>query len=331
MDFKIDFVVTWVDGSDETWLKKYNKYKLDDRLDEKKARFRDYGIFQYWFRAVEKYAPWVNKIYLVTDNQVPDWLNLSNRKITVVDHKQIIDDRYLPVFNSNAIELNLYKIPNLSEHFVYFNDDMFLNKPVNPSDFFAKNGLPKDTAGLNAIQPMLDFDYIHVNNIKVINQRFNKRKVMRQQFFKFFNFKNLELNIYSALLLFWPKFTRFFDLHYPYSFLKSNMAHVVNENHVDYQRTMRDRFRSTSDITIWLVRYYSLVEGQFSVRSPRVGKIYDLKTAENQALLDIKKEIHKLIVINDNAELSDERFNKIAFELNTEFANKLPEKSDFER
>ncbi|WP_257593949.1 hypothetical protein [Lactiplantibacillus plantarum] len=140
--------------------------------------------------------------YLVTDHQVPEWLDTENDGITVVDHSQIIPAEYLPVFNSNAIELNLYKINNLSEHFVYFNDDMFLNKPVMPKDFFSEDGRPKDTAGLNAIQPKFDFDYIHVNNMKIINENFDKKLVMKKQFFKFINPINLELNIYTMLLFF---------------------------------------------------------------------------------------------------------------------------------
>lgn len=71
----------------------------------------------YWFRGVEKFAPWVNKVYLVMDNQKPDWLNLESEKLVLVDHKEIINNDYLPVFSSNTIECNIHKIPNLSEHF----------------------------------------------------------------------------------------------------------------------------------------------------------------------------------------------------------------------
>ncbi|KAF0343044.1 sugar phosphotransferase [Pediococcus acidilactici] len=331
MDFKIDFVVSWVNGQDPKWLKKYIKYKDDDTLDVKNARFRDYGIFKYWFRAVEQNAPWVNHIYLVTDSQKPSWLEDKNSKITVIDHSEIINEQYRPVFNSNAIELNLYKIKNLEEHFVYFNDDMFLNKPVKPTDFFSKSGLPKDTAGLNAIQPLYDFDYIHTNNMRIINQEFDKKKVMRKQFFKFINPINLELNIYTMLLFFWPKFTRFFDLHYPYSFLKSNMKNVIEENNEAYTKTMNDRFRNKNDISIWLVRYYSLVQGDFSIRSPRVGKIYDLKDDYRKALLDVKKSKHKMIVLNDDSKIDEALFGKISKGLIDVFNVKYPLKSSFEK
>lgn len=328
---KIDFVVSWVDGSDPVWLKKYAKYSKYDVLDERKARFRDYGIFRYWFRAVQEFAPWVNHIYLVTDGQKPKWLNINNPKLTVIDHSQIIPHKYLPIFNSSAIELNINNIPGLSENFVYFNDDMFLNKPVKPTDFFSKAGLPKDTAGLNAIQPLFDFDYIHVNNMKIINENFNKKDVMKKQFFKFINPINMELNIYTILLFFWPRFTRFFDLHYPYSIKKSLMNNVLAKNKTAYIRTMKDRFRARNDITIWLIRYYSLVKGEFSVRSPRVGKIYDLYTKSAQAIKDIRNGNHKMIVINDNSKINNEEFIRLKENLIDVFDKKFPHNSDFEK
>ena len=330
-DQKIDFVVSWVNGADPMWLAKYSQYSADDVLDEKKARFRDFGIFKYWFRAVENFAPWINHIYLVTDDQVPSWLNLDAPKLTVIDHKQIIPNEFLPVFNSNVIDLNINNIPGLSENFVYFNDDMFVNRPVKPTDFFSKSGLPKDTAGLNAIQPNFDFDYIHVNNMKIINNNFNKKTVMRQQFFKFINPVNLELNIYTLLLFFWPRFTRFFDLHYPYSIKKSNMDNVLSINRDAYLQTMKDRFRSRKDISIWLIRYYALVNGEFSVRSPRVGKIYDLHTSRQKAIHDIQTGKHKLICINDNSKITGPEFDELKSKLNSIFENKFPNKSAFER
>lgn len=328
---KIDFVVSWVNGQDPVWLSKYNEFSDDDTLDVKNARFRDYDIFKYWFRSVEKYASWVNHIYLVTDNQVPEWLDTTNEKITIIDHTQIIDQKYLPIFNSSAIELNIHKIPNLSENFVYFNDDMFLNKRVTPNDFFSKDGLPRDTAGLNAIQPLFDFDYIHANNIRIINKNFEKKQVMKKQFFKFINPVNLELNIYTILLFFWPKFTRFFDLHYPYSISKQNMIDVISKNEESYEKTMKDRFRSTNDITIWLVRYYALVQGEFSVRSPRVGKIYDMLDKFPEIIDDLTKQKHKMIVINDNSDIDDVQFHLYSEKLRLTFESMLPNKSTFEK
>lgn len=141
---KIDFVVTWVNGADKRWQAK--RAEFDNRslskagMSSDKA-YRDWGTFKYWFRGVEKFAPWINKVYLVTDDQIPTWLNIDHEKLVVIDHTDIIAKEYLPVFNSNAIEMNLHRIKGLAENFVYFNDDMYLTAPVAPTDFF-QAGLP---------------------------------------------------------------------------------------------------------------------------------------------------------------------------------------------
>ena len=139
MNFPIDFVVTWVDGSDPSWIAKKNQYSTQagsykKSMSSQKA-YRDWGTFKYWFRGVEKFAPWVNHIYLVTDNQVPTWLSTKSTKLTVVDHRDFIPGEYLPTFNSNAIEANIHRIKGLSEHFVIFNDDTYLTSTVKPDDY----------------------------------------------------------------------------------------------------------------------------------------------------------------------------------------------------
>ncbi len=141
MDKPIDFVVTWVDGSDPTWCEQRDFYAKElgraSTADSGDPRFRDWDIFRYWFRAVEQYAPWVHNVYLVTCGHVPEWLKTDAPKLKVVKHTDFIPEEYLPTFSSITIELNLHRIKDLSEHFVYFNDDMFLNQSVIPEDFFS--------------------------------------------------------------------------------------------------------------------------------------------------------------------------------------------------
>ena len=102
-EMKIDFVVTWLDPSDPEWQKQYELYK-DAKGDKSKARFREMNIFRYWFRAVEKYAPWVNKVFLITNGKFPDWINKDNPKLVLVKHEDYIPAEYLPTFNSCTIE-----------------------------------------------------------------------------------------------------------------------------------------------------------------------------------------------------------------------------------
>ena len=79
---KIDFVVIWVDGGDPIWQAKKAEYSKSVDTSKKSMNsvkaYRDWGTFKYWFRGVEKFAPWVNKVYLVTDQQKPSWLNIAS-------------------------------------------------------------------------------------------------------------------------------------------------------------------------------------------------------------------------------------------------------------
>lgn len=141
----IDIVYLWVDGNDPQWLAKHNACigKTEDKSAVNcKGRYSDNDELKYSLRSVDMYAPWIRKIFIVTDNQVPKWLDTSNPKIRIVDHKEILPEVSLPCFNSRLIEHFLYKIPGLSEHFLYANDDMFINRPVTPATFFAADGLP---------------------------------------------------------------------------------------------------------------------------------------------------------------------------------------------
>ena len=125
-NYPIDFVVTWVDGNDPIWQAEKAKYSPNKNADNRNVRFRDWDNMQYWFRAVEKFAPWVNKIHFVTYGHLPKWLNTDNPKLNIVKHSDFIPKEYLPTFSSHSIELNLHRIEGLAERFVYFNDDMFL-------------------------------------------------------------------------------------------------------------------------------------------------------------------------------------------------------------
>ena len=144
ISFPIDVVYTWVDGSDPSWLESKNKYsgelKNINAAAVSNSRFESRDELKYSLRSISSYMPWVNKIYIVTAGQKPDWLNLMHEKIIVVDHKEIIDEHFLPTFNSHVIEANLHKIPELSENYIYLNDDVMFTRPVKPSDFFSSNG-----------------------------------------------------------------------------------------------------------------------------------------------------------------------------------------------
>jgi hypothetical protein len=148
--FPIDVVYTWVDDSDPRWQARREAALAalpEDDLHPAAvdaSRFRNRDELRYSMRSVRMFAPWVRRIHLVTDGQVPAWLDLAHPDVRVVDHREIFDDpSVLPTFNSRAIESRLHDVPGLAVHFLYLNDDMFLGRPLSPRRFFHPNGIVK--------------------------------------------------------------------------------------------------------------------------------------------------------------------------------------------
>ena len=141
---EIDLVYLWVNGNDPQWQAKRQSVTGDigHTSVNCRGRYMDNGELKYSLRSIGLYAPWVRKIFIVTDNQVPEWLDTAHPKIQIVDHSEILPEESRPCFNSVIIENFLYKIPGLSEYFLYGNDDMLINRPVTPETFFAADGFP---------------------------------------------------------------------------------------------------------------------------------------------------------------------------------------------
>ena len=141
----IDVVYLWCDGSDPLFSDRKKARLIEQGLTWNEnnlgsIRYFDNSELKYSLRSVSRYLPWINHIFIVTDGQRPVWLR-DNPKLTIVDHREIIPAELLPTFNSVTIEMYLHKIPNLSEKFLFFNDDMFINASLNP-DFFFQNEKP---------------------------------------------------------------------------------------------------------------------------------------------------------------------------------------------
>ncbi|KUJ77275.1 hypothetical protein AVO44_18005 [Ruegeria profundi] len=143
--FPVDIVYTWVDLADSNFFEVLSRFKETNQATNSessdKSRFENRDELLYSLRSIEAYAPWVNHIYIVTNGQVPVWLDASNKNVTIVSHEEIIPEQYLPTFNSHVIESCIHRIPGLSEHYIYFNDDVLLARPLSKTDFFTETGL----------------------------------------------------------------------------------------------------------------------------------------------------------------------------------------------
>lgn len=327
-DYPIDFVLTWVDDSDPEWRREFNKIKGVDG-DARDERFRDMDTLKYWFRGIEKYAPWYNKLYFITCGQRPEWLNTDHPKLVCVDHKDFIPEQYLPTFSSHAIEINLHRIKDLSEHFVYFNDDTFILAPTEREDFFIK-GLPCDSAVINYAAPRKEpLNLVPFVNAAVINRNFNKKEVMRKQTSKLFTLKYhkyLLKNIQFVMGSWFPGFKYF---HLPSSFLKSTFSEVWEMEPELMERTSSHKLRVLTDPNQWLMQNWQICTGSFVPRDTRIGyygSIEDEKRLYETAIA-IKSGKYKMLCAND-ADIED--FELLKRELHEAFEGVLPDKCRFE-
>lgn len=181
----IDAVYTWVDANDPQWANSYQRALAasghdtsDSRVNL--ARFKSRDELRYSLRSLELNLPWINKIYLVTAGQRPAWLKEDHPKLVLIDHREIFTDpdSMLPTFNSHAIESQLVHIPDLSEHFIYVNDDVFFGRYLHPNVFFGPAGQAKYCMTVahfaQAEDPELPINQAAANNRQVVVERFGR-------------------------------------------------------------------------------------------------------------------------------------------------------------
>lgn len=334
-DKNIDFVLTWVDGSDKNWLSEKEKYQTKEsnmfHKDASVSRYRDWDNLRYWFRGVEKFAPWVNKIFFVTWGHVPSWLNINDPKIEIVKHSEFIPEKYLPTFNINAIENNFHRIQGLSEQFVYFNDDMFLINPVKKSDFFIDNK-PVDNAVLTAhcysrkdtliLTPIVD--------IGVINEHFSFHKVLKDNFYGWFNPIYGKGMLQNIILSSCPRFPGISQHHLPTALLKRTYEEIWKKEEALLDETCLNKFRSITDVNQWLFREWQIASNNFIPRNVK-GKSFAISNNNKENVFKyINSSKGKMICINDG-KIEDSEFQVIRDEVKTAFDKILGEKSSYEK
>lgn len=325
----IDFVVPWLDSTDPEWQKSLKKHKSNSGIyeDTTDKRYRDWGLFKYWFRGVEKYAPWVNKVHLITCGHYPEWLDLNHPKLNFVKHEDYMPTNYLPTFSSHPIELNIHRIESLSEYFVYFNDDIFIKAPVKASDFF-KNGVPCDS-GVMQVTSGTGFGKIVLNSSSIMNKYQNKYDVLKSHPLKWFNPKYKKQLLFNFLLLPWGEFTGFYDYHLPNAFLKSTLNAVWDSEHSLLHETSLRKFRHDLDVNQYIFRNWQLVNNNFHPVNKHLLGDFCLvgKTPFNEVLSKLNSSKKPIICLNDH---DSEDLDYVIEQLISSFEKIFPNKSSFE-
>lgn len=330
----MDFIITWVDGNDPKWRKEMLQHKKTTVENTSEARFRDWENLKYLFRGIEKFAPWVNKVHFVTYGHVPEWLNRDHPKLNIVKHKDYIPEKYLPTFNSHTIELNFHRIKELSEEYVYFNDDTFLIDEVK-EEFFFKNGKPRDMAISISTTGKHPFSLILLSNILVLNRHFeNKWLSVKKKPFNWFNLKYGKHNTYNLFSLFLNRkyYTGFMYFHLSQPFLKKTLALLWEKEPSVLDETCSHTFRNFLNVNLYLQRYWELASNNFyPINMKKLGHVFKIhKKLQPAAVEFVKNQKKPIVCLNDYDTLPEEEFVSAKKKINTAFQTILPEKSSFE-
>lgn len=336
MNDKIDIVVPWVDGSDPKWIEERDVWLRETNADgytNSSIRYQDWENLQYWFRAIEKYMPWVHRVFLVTWGHIPQWLNVDCTKLKVVKHDEYIPKEYLPTFNSNTIEMNYHRIEELSENFILFNDDIFPLQPIEEEYYFRDNVIgdeaveghifPVDVGPLSAWGK-----YVQVNNMLIINRNFKKREVQEKNWDKWYCDDYGELLERTRSLNYWYDFAGFRDPHMASALHKSTLTHLwdVENNVLDI--ASKNKFRSYTDISRYVIGYWNLCEGTFNPRRTH-GYTEPVRIDNCEMIAEgIKNQKWKMINLTEICE--PEEFVIIKRYINEALLSVFPDKSNFE-
>ncbi|MEP6479344.1 MAG: stealth family protein [Rhodoglobus sp.] len=288
--FDIDMVFSWVDGTDVEFqrarARRMRSYVVGEG-DDHAARFRQIDELQYALRSVYMFAPWIRRIFVVTDSPRPAWL-ADHPRVTVVRSEEIfVDPSVLPTHNSQAVESQLHRIPGLAEHFLYSNDDMFFGREVTPAMFFSPGGVTRfveaDTRiGLGSSNAVRSgFENAARVNRTIIERRFG------------------------------ATITRHLE-HSAVPMRKSVMAELEREFPEDFARTAASAFRTQTDISVTnsLYHYFALLTGRAVTQDHARVKYVDTTTRAGLELMEslLAKRSYDMFCLNDGSfpEVSDE-------------------------
>lgn len=331
----IDIVVLWVDGNDPAWQKEKAKYQGENTTDANAVnRFRDWGLMKYWFRAIENFAPWVRMIHFVTWGHTPPFLKLDHPKLHIVRHEDYLPKENLPLFNSCAIEMSIHRIPNLAECFIYFNDDVFLLRPVKQECFFRK-GLPVADGSEEIRAPfgrMLTWNAHFYNSLGIINKHFPKKEAVAANRRKYINrVYGIKKNFRTFMLerLSNNRFTGFGFPHAPAAYLKESFSALWEAEPELLRETTSHRFRDFTELNQLAVMWWQIASGNFCPGKVDSVLYTGVPWTADEICSTIRKQSHDMICINDPDEPTD--FEKTSQMIRDAFESILPDKCSFEK
>ena len=308
----IDIVIPFYNDLDTEWKKVLNKYMLEENSSDRQVigeeRYRDSGCGKYWFRCIEENCKWVNKIFVLISSktQMPDWLNTDNPKIRVVLHEEFIPKELLPTFNTMTIELFISRIPDLSNNYIYCNDDYYFLNPTSEFMYFV-NDIPVYTSHCEELKKF-DDDYLNGSDSTFYSALNNGM--------------DLQLKISG------DKAKWYAIDHIPVAHKKDFEKQIIDEYYnmfVEANKKSRFRHKDNYSNHVFICLYKDL--------KPYYKYDYNKSYyVTMRADIDFKEhENCKAVCFNDTEQLSNEDFIEVKKRMIDFFENKFPKKSSFER
>ena len=309
---EIDLVYLWVDGNDPSWIEKKQK-ALAERKSQiqinAKGRYVSNDELKYSLRSIEKHLPWIRKIFIVTDNQTPSWLVGSSDKIQLVNHQEILPAEAIPCFNSRIIEYFIYRIPGLSNRFLYANDDMFVHADLSPTFFFADDGYPL---------VRLQYQFAQRTEIKLKKLLRMRINTYRQ------SIDNSRRLIKSKFGVSYPGVSH----HNIDAYLKEDFKVVIEEAfRENFQAVITNHFRDPSDLQRLIFQFYVLAIKHGHLKFVNRNESCRIRLQSSNFMKHIKRFDPKLFCLNDTEWATDNDRLRIK-----PFLEELyPEKSSYEK
>ena len=299
----IDLVITYLNNNDKKWQRDYKTYS---KIEKKKynpfdVRFRDWNNFKYVLRSIANYMSFIKNLYIVVsdESQIPEYVNTDTTKI--IFHKDIIPEKYLPTFNSNTIELFIYKIPELSENFLYTNDDIFITNNISVNDFYDNEMNPK----IDVFEKRITRNNVYINSLR------NTQELV-------LNEHNITFKSNLSLL----------RSNHSINPMKKSMWEYYWDKYKNEMSNSITRFRDKSNITQELSNYHFFIKDKNNVtkRNTRYFSFINSTTYDLENLINDKNIT--AICINDNGVID---FDIYKTEVNVILKRKYPNKCIYEK
>lgn len=292
----IDIIVPWVNPNDLLWQDDFSKYSSLDGGQKAACRFRDMGVFHFWFRCIEKNMPWVRYVFLVlsSPSQIPSWLNTDNPRLKIVYHSQFIPAEELPTFNSSVINCYMPFIPELSDNYILFNDDFFVVDALRAGDFFINN---RPVGKFNRVVRMPRGKTPWYHNIRN-------------------NYKLVDRYIRGC--------QHIHPNHGPISFSKVYQLYIYTKMGPAIKSALHNsRFRKNKNVTDWLFFDIMALTGRIKERSGALTSFQYINKAHFKAT-------RRIVCFNDNESFTDAQYNAFKDSVYSYLQQNFPQKSSFE-